>query len=78
MITAENLGWARNGTLRSLDHLAVVEPFQVQALCGVGIVDIGEIRPLRSTTWCRQCMRKARLLGIDASDVGILNDLVSP
>jgi hypothetical protein len=76
-MTAEDLGWARNGTLRSLDHLAVVEPYQTVALCGVGIAEIVEIRPLTSTHWCRQCMRKARLLGIDASDVGIPNDLVA-
>jgi hypothetical protein len=76
-MTAENLAWARNGTLRSLDHLAVIEPFQNRALCGVNIADMVEIRPITSLHWCPRCMRKARLLGIDAGDVGIPNDLVS-
>jgi hypothetical protein len=69
------LGWATNGTLRSRDHLAVVEPYQTAALCGVGIIDIVEIRPRTSVNVCPKCIRAARKLGVEWFDVGIENDL---
>lgn len=75
-MTADQLGWATNGTLRSRDHLAVVEPYQTRALCGVGIVETLEIRPRTSVNVCPKCIREARLLGVEWFDVGIENDLV--
>lgn len=72
----EELGWAGNGTLRSRDHLAVIEPYQTHALCGVGIAAIREIRPRTSVNVCPKCIRAARKLGIEWYEVGIENNLV--
>lgn len=75
-MTADDLGWATNGTLRSRDHLAVIEPYQTHALCGVGISsETKEIRPRLSTNVCPKCIREARKFGIDWFEVGIENDL---
>jgi len=71
------LTWARTGASNSKNHLAVNEPYQVDALCGVSIAHGGttEIRPLLATTWCEKCIRVARRMGVEAYDVGIENDL---
>lgn len=74
-MTADQLGWATNGTLRSRDHLAVVEAYQNRALCGVAITDTLEIRPRTSTNVCPKCIREARKHGVEWFDVGIENDL---
>jgi len=74
-VTSESLGWAGNGTLRSKDHLAVVEPYQIRALCGVAITETREIRPRLSTNVCPNCIREARRLGVEWFEVGIENDL---
>jgi hypothetical protein len=74
--TENNLTWATTGTTNSRAHIAVIEPYQVAALCGVSIARGGmyEIRPLASS-WCEKCLRAARKLHCDPWDIGIENDL---
>ena len=71
-----DLGWAYTGDLRSRAHIAVVEPYQTVALCGVNVArgSMIEIRPLASH-WCERCLREARKRGFEGWEIGIENDL---
>lgn len=76
MNEADALSWAYTGDLRSRAHIAVIEPYQTHALCGVGISGMNEIRPLASR-WCDRCLREARKRGAEGGDIGLENDLSS-
>lgn len=71
----EQLSWAYTGQLRSRDHLAVIEPYQNKALCGVAITGMGQYRPRTMTGLCPKCAREARKLRVDPAEVGLENDL---
>lgn len=77
-MSEHDFSWAYTGDVRSKAHIAVIEPYQVDALCGVSIARGGmtEIRPL-STRWCERCIREARKRGVEAWEIGLENDLRS-
>jgi hypothetical protein len=75
-MTADELTWAYTGALNSRNHVAKIEPFQVQALCGVGIVGTSEVRPISwRSKLCEKCHRELRKLGVNPQEIGIENDL---
>jgi hypothetical protein len=78
-VSAEQIAlvWASTGSINSRAHLTVSEPYAITAICGVSIANGGtyEIRPSESK-WCPRCVREARKLDVDPSDVGIENDLM--
>lgn len=74
-MAADGLTWATTGAINSRYHIAVIEPFQAHAICGVGISWTTEIRPRLSTRVCEKCVREVRKRGSEWFEVGLENDL---
>jgi hypothetical protein len=72
---AEQLSWAYTGALNSRNHVAKIEPFQNQALCGVNILGMVEIRPRTLARLCPKCERELRKFRVNPQEIGIENDL---
>lgn len=77
MTTASELTWATTGAINSRDHVAVIEPYQMRALCGIGIAaGTTEIRPA-TLNLCPGCARELKRLGIKPDEIGIENELTA-